>query len=89
MFATFFPSECRVCGAPLFNISRLLGGSVVLSVDDVLTTGATASECAWTLRRAGAARVWVAIVARTLELDVARVQLLEEDDARLAMAAQG
>lgn len=39
----------------------------VLLVDDVLTTGTTASECARVLRRAGAARVWVVTVARTLK----------------------
>jgi ComF family protein len=40
----------------------------VLLVDDVLTTGATASECARVLLRAGASGVWVATVARTLKL---------------------
>ena len=39
----------------------------VLLVDDVFTTGTTASECARVLLRAGAARVWVATVARTLK----------------------
>lgn len=40
----------------------------VLIVDDVFTTGTTASECARVLLRAGAARVWVATVARTLKV---------------------
>ncbi len=39
----------------------------VLLVDDVMTTGTTAAECARVLRRAGAKNVWVATVARTLK----------------------
>jgi ComF family protein len=45
----------------------LIAQSNVLLVDDVVTTGTTASECARVLRRAGAARVWVVAVARTLK----------------------
>ena len=44
-----------------------VAGRTILLVDDVLTTGTTASECARILRKAGAEKVWVATVARTLK----------------------
>jgi predicted amidophosphoribosyltransferase len=44
-----------------------IAGYGILLVDDVLTTGTTASECARVLRKAGAEKVWVATVARTLK----------------------
>jgi ComF family protein len=44
---------------------------VVLLVDDIYTTGATASACSRVLLRAGAKAVWVATVARTQREGVA------------------
>jgi ComF family protein len=44
-----------------------IAGRNVLLIDDVLTTGTTASECARVLLKAGAEKVWVATVARTLK----------------------
>jgi len=47
----------------------------VLVVDDVYTTGATVSECARVLRRAGASKVWVATVARTLKISAQHAEI--------------
>ena len=44
-----------------------VSGKRVLLVDDVYTTGATADECAGTLRSAGAARVDVLTLAQTVQ----------------------
>lgn len=44
---------------------RPLEGKRILLVDDVLTTGATASSCARVLKRAGAAHVTLLALART------------------------
>ena len=45
---------------------RLRGARRVILVDDVWTTGSTLMECARTLRRAGARRIYLATIARVL-----------------------
>jgi len=45
-------------------------GRRVLLVDDVLTTGATANECARVLKKAGAAHVAVMTLARSVDWDL-------------------
>jgi ComF family protein len=67
-----------------------ISGRTILLVDDVYTTGTTVSECARVLRRAGASKVYVATVARTLKLEVQGVRLPEPVlETGLAMAASG
>jgi ComF family protein len=59
----------------------------ILLIDDVFTTGTTVSECARVLRRAGASKIYVATVARTLKADASGVDLLRafaEDERTLA-----
>jgi ComF family protein len=66
---------------------ELVKGHEVLVVDDIYTTGATVSECARVLRRAGATKVWVATVARTLKISAQHVEIRQNDDAEMGETA--
>jgi ComF family protein len=56
--------RANVRGAFFVPHPETIKGRNVLLVDDIYTTGATARACSTALRRAGAAAVWVATVAR-------------------------
>ena len=69
---TLLPHErlANVRGAYRVSTGYAIDGARVLLVDDVMTTGATANEVAKILRRAGAASIEVAVVARGIGFDV-------------------
>ena len=66
-----------------------IAGREILLVDDVFTTGTTVSECARVLLRAGASKVFVATVARTLKNDVREIQVTTPVDGGETLAAAG
>ena len=62
------PRQRRTSLRGAFAVSdvEVAKGREVLLVDDIMTTGATARECARVLKLAGATRVWVVTAARAL-----------------------
>jgi ComF family protein len=78
--------QANVRGAFVVASPEHIADNDVLLVDDVLTTGATVSECARVLRRAGAARVFVATVARVLKAEAAWAVPEETEESRILKA---
>ncbi len=80
--------RANVRGAFAVAQPEIIKGRAVLVVDDVYTTGATVSECARVLRRAGAIKVWVATVARTMKASgQVEIRLSDEADVEEISAA--
>ncbi len=64
-----------------------IAGREILLVDDVFTTGTTASECARVLLRSGASKVCVATVARTQKAEAQKIEVsMAEGPESLAVA---
>jgi ComF family protein len=78
----------NVRGAFAMTNADEVRGRDILLVDDVLTTGTTVGECARVLRKAGAARVWVATVARVMKPEMTSATMPEpEPEEALTMSA--
>ena len=68
-------------GAFAVKDASVVAGRDVILVDDVLTTGTTAAECARVLRRGGAKKVYVATVARVMKGEQVSVALARSAEA--------
>ena len=58
----------------VFTVTGDVAGREVMVVDDIMTSGATARECARVLKAAGAANVWVVTLARAQKVEFARAR---------------
>jgi ComF family protein len=79
------PTQRRASLKGAFRVadSEAVRGREVLLIDDIMTTGATARECARVLKRAGAAKVWVVTAARAQPESVRSTA--QHDDESFAM----
>lgn len=59
--------RANISGAFCVADEELVSGRRILLIDDIVTTGATLSECAKTLKAAGATEVYCCTLARTRE----------------------
>src|SRR5262249_28227522 len=80
--------RANVQGAFAARSGERLDGLRVLLVDDVITTGATASACAGGLKRAGAKHVTVLTLART-DRRVGGMEVFTSDNRKSAAEAVG
>lgn len=82
--------QANVRGAFAVARPEKIKGQTILIVDDVMTTGTTAAECARVLLRAGAKEVYVATVARaTKELGNGQGHRIELPAAMAAAVSRG
>jgi ComF family protein len=79
------PTQRRASLKGAFRVADVeaVRGREVLLIDDIMTTGATARECARVLKRAGAAKVWVVTAARAQPESV--LSTAQHDDESFAM----
>ena len=79
------PTQRRASLKGAFRVAdaEAVRGREVLLIDDIMTTGATARECARVLKRAGAAKVWVVTAARAQPESV--LSTAQHDDESFAM----
>jgi len=79
------PTQRRASLKGAFHVAdgEAVRGREVLLIDDIMTTGATARECARVLKRAGAVKVWVVTAARAQPESVHSTA--QHDDESFAM----